>query len=69
MKHYLTKTQLDWLVMALNHHIAEVRAEMDSAPDDSPAQSLGEMFISGRSSLLMTLTDIINGNAKTIGIK
>lgn len=65
----LSYTQLDWLVMALRHHIADVRQEMDAAPDDSPTQSLGEIFIEGREKLAQTLSDALYSKAKTIYIK
>ncbi len=65
----ISYTQLDWLVMALRHHIAEVKQEMDAAPDDSPAQSLGEIFIEGREKLAQTLLDALHSKAKTIYIK
>lgn len=68
-KYQLSRTQIDWLVMALNHHIAEVKAEMDASPDGSPTQALGEIFICGRERLLTTLMDVANSNAKTIYIK
>ena len=68
-RHQLTRTQLDWLVMALNHHIAEVKAEMDASPDGSPTQSLGEIFIQGREHVISILADVINDGSKTISIK
>lgn len=68
-RHQLTRTQLDWLVMALNHHIAEVKAEMDVAPDGSPTQALGEIFIQGREHVINILADVINDGSKTISIK
>lgn len=65
----LSYTQIDWLVMALRHHIAEAKQEMDAAPDDSPTQALGEIFVEGREKLAQTLLDALHSKAKTIYIK
>lgn len=67
-KNQLTYTQLEWIVLALQHHMAEVRNEMDSASDGSPIQSLGEIFLEGRQNLVTTLTDMMYKKAKTISL-
>ncbi len=67
-KHHLTYTQLDWIVQALNYHMAQVRNEMDFASDGSPVQSLGEIFLEGRSNLVTALTDMIHDKAKRISL-
>ena len=65
----ISYTQLDWIVMALRHHIADVKREMDAAPDDSPTQALGEIFVEGRENLARILTEALVGKTKTIHIK
>lgn len=68
-KYQLTYTQLEWIVQALQHHMAEIHNEMDRSPDSAPIQSLGELFMEGRQSLVTTLSDIIYNKAKTIALK
>lgn len=64
----LTRTELDWLVMALNHHIADIQKEVDGAKDVLGV-TLGQMAIDGRTNLRTKLTDIIMSGRKTITIK
>ena len=68
-KYQLTLTQVHWIVLALQHHIAEVKQEMDAAPDSAPQQALGELFIEGRERLVTMLTDVLYEKAKTISIQ
>ena len=65
----ISYTQLDWIIMALRHHVADVKREMDAAPDDSPTQALGEIFVEGRENLARILTEALAGKTKTIHIK
>lgn len=65
----LTRTQLDWAVLALQHEIVRVREEMDAADDCSPTVALGECIIESRQELIRKLTDIVNGRQKMIAIK
>ena len=67
-KYQLTKTEINWIVMALQHEIAEIKHEMDAAEDGSPVQSLGEIAIGGRESLITKLNDALSENAKIIAI-
>ena len=68
-KYQLSRTQLDWIVMALNHDIGEVKREMENSSDGSPIQSIGELFIEGRQNVIRILSDVIHSKAKTIEIK
>ena len=64
----ITTTQIQWIVQALNHQLGDVRQEMDAADDDSPIQSLGEMMLESRTSLVNRLNDIVNAGYKTVRI-
>ena len=64
----ITTTQIQWIVQALNHHLGDVRQEMEGAEDDSPIQSFGELFLEGRTNLVNRLNDIVNAGYKTIRI-
>ena len=64
----ITTTQIQWIVQALNHQLGDVRQEMDAADDDSPIQSLGEMMLESRTSLVNGLNDIVNAGYKTVRI-
>lgn len=67
-RYKLSTTELRWIINALNHTIANMKAEMDSASDDSPIQSFGELAVDGRTQLVNKLTDVIQSGAKSIGI-
>lgn len=65
----LTRTQLKWIVSALNHDIAITKKEIDQCKNDnSPIAAVGEVFILGRQNLVTILEDIINSDKKTIRI-
>ncbi len=64
----ISTTELQWIMNALNHHIADVKAEMEAASDDSPIQSFGELAVEGRVALVNKITDIIKSGAKSVGI-
>ena len=65
----LTKTQIGWIILALQHELVRVREEMDAAKDGSPIISLGECVLESRQDLIDQLEDAMNGGYKTIGIK
>lgn len=65
----LTRTQLKWIVTALQHEITGIRDEMDKAEDGSPIVSIGEVMMEGRKNLVNQLNDIIFNEQKTIRIK
>ena len=65
----LTRTQLDWAITALQHDVVRIRADMESADDDSPIVAIGECVIAGRQDLIRKLEDIVNGKQKMITIK
>ena len=68
-KFKLTTTQLKWIISALQHDIVTCRKEMEEADDGSPIQSLGELFIDGRESLIAMLNDVIHMDVNKILIK
>ena len=65
----LTRTQLGWIELALSHEIANVKAEMEAASDDSLIQSLGEMVVESRQHLATLINDVIYSGAKRITIE
>lgn len=54
----LSKAEINWIVMALNHDLSALRTDYDSACDGSPLQSLSELAIDNRERLIRKLTDI-----------
>lgn len=65
----LSRTQINWIVMALRHDIERIKQEMDAAEDASPVYSLGEVAVEGRQRLVDMLSDVANGNFKKITIR
>lgn len=65
----LTRTQLKWIVLALQHEIVRAREEMDAAVDDSPIAAVGECVIESRQELINQLEDMINGHQRSFAIK
>ena len=65
----LTKTQLGWIILALQHELVRVREEMDVADDGSPIIAIGECVLETRKDLIDKLEDAVNGGCKTIAIK
>ena len=68
MNRSLTRTELDWCVMALNHDIAAMQAEIDASQDDAVA-SIAKIAIDGRETLRTKLLDIIMNGQKTVAIR
>ena len=68
MGYKLTKTQIGWIVLALQHEIANCKSEMEAAEDGSPIQALGEIVVEGREHLVTVLNDIVYSGAKRITI-
>lgn len=65
---HISTTELRWIINALNHNIAYVKAEMDAAGDGSPIQSFGELVVDGREALVNRIVDMIETKAKIIKI-
>jgi len=68
MGYKLTRTQIGWIVLALQHEVANCKAEMDAAEDGSPLQALGEIVVESRENLITLLNDIQHSGAKRITI-
>ena len=66
-KFTLTRTELDWLVSALNHQLANLQEEVDSADSDI-IRNLGRLTIDTRTALRTKLNDIQASNVRTIAI-
>lgn len=69
MKYSMTRTELKWIVSALNHTIADIRSEMEAVDDNSPIYALGEVEVEGRQRLVTLIEDVIYSGAKSISIK
>ena len=54
----LSKAEINWIVMALNHDLSALRMDYDSAGDGSPLQALSELAIDNRERLVRKLTDV-----------
>ena len=67
-KYKVSRAELKWIVSALNHNIADIKAEMEQADDHSPIYALGEVAVEGRERLVTLLNDIIYNGIKTITI-
>lgn len=67
-KYKISRAELKWIVAALNHNIADIKAEMDQAEDYSPIYAIGEVAVEGRERLVTLLNDIIYNKIKTITI-
>ena len=66
-KFTLTKTEISWIIMALNHDIAEIQHEVDHATSDL-VYDLGCITLAGRNALKTKLSDIEASDAKIIAI-
>lgn len=69
MNKSLTRTELDWCVMALNHDIASIQAEIDAAKGNETIAGIGQMAIESREALRTKLTDIIMSGQKNVAIR
>lgn len=66
----LTRTEVSWLVMALNHEIAAVQDEIEQADGahQNLIQALGRHMVETREALKTKLMDVEASKAKTIKI-
>lgn len=67
-KFTLTTTEINWLVMALNHDIAFMQDEINQNPDDQILFAVGRATIDARKALRTKLTDIQASDAKMISV-
>lgn len=64
----ITRTQIKWIVMALEHYINETKAQMEAEPDNDFIQDIGEVTVQGREHLKNKMLEIMNSKAKVIKI-
>lgn len=67
-KNEITKTQLNWIIHALQKEMGMIRDDMDHAEEGSPTWAIGEVLYGGRESLVTQLIDIEQSGYKTIRI-
>lgn len=64
----ITRTELGWIVQALNHDIAALTDEM-TRWDSDVARSVGRLVIEDRERLATRIADIMNSDIKRITIQ
>ena len=64
----LTFTEIQWIIMALNHDAARLRDEAE-AFEGQGIGAVSELMMEDRKALAQRLGDIVNTGAKSIRIK
>jgi hypothetical protein len=64
----LSYAELNWMVLALNHELVDLKREYDAAPEGSALESLAEMAIESRKNLVTKLTDFQHNRVKRITV-
>ena len=63
----LSQTELNWIVLALNHDIATLRSEAEHS-DSDVVRSIGFTAIESREKLVTKITDMMDANVKKIDV-
>ena len=64
----ISKTEINWIVNALQNNIVSVRDDMENCEENSPIWSLGEITIQNLEDLITKLNDIANSGCKSVRI-